>query len=55
VTPGPWGFVVVFLIAVIAILLILDMVRRIRRVRYRSEVREQLEREQADRDAPPPA
>lgn len=54
VTPGPWGFAIVFGIAVITVLLILDMTRRIRRVRYRSELREKLEKEQRD-DGPPPA
>jgi uncharacterized membrane protein len=47
VTPGPWGFVIFFGVAVITILLILDMTRRVRRTRYRAEVRERLEQEQA--------
>jgi hypothetical protein len=46
VTPGPWGFIIFFAVAVITILLILDMTRRIRRTRYRAEVRERLEQEQ---------
>ncbi|WP_297408564.1 hypothetical protein [Naasia sp.] len=37
----------VFGIAVVTVLLILDMTRRVRRTRYRGELREQLEREQA--------
>jgi len=52
VTPGPWGFIIFFAVAVITILLILDMTRRIRRTRYRAEVRERLEQEQQERDAP---
>ncbi len=56
VTPGPWGFIVIALVALAAILLIWDMLRRIRRARFRDEVREQLDAEQAaargDTDAP---
>ena len=47
VTPGVWGFFSIFAIAVVSILSIIDMTRRIRRVRYRGEVRERLEAEQA--------
>ncbi|MFD1714328.1 hypothetical protein ACFSBZ_07595 [Amnibacterium flavum] len=47
ITPGPIGFLFIFLIAVAAVLLIVDMTRRVRRVRYRAEVREEIEREQA--------
>ncbi|AAT89456.1 hypothetical protein ATY41_09120 [Leifsonia xyli subsp. xyli] len=47
VTPGVVGFVVTFLIAVAAVLLILDMTRRIRRVRYREEIAQKLDAEQA--------
>lgn len=47
VTPGVIGFVVTLLVAIGAILLIIDMSRRVRRVRYRGEVRERLEAEQA--------
>jgi len=51
VTPGFAGFaLMVFLVAVV-VLLIWDMNRRIRRVRYREEVREQLDAEQADAQA----
>jgi hypothetical protein len=45
VTPGVWGFVVTFVLAVAVVLLIVDMVRRIRRVTYRAEIRERLSQE----------
>lgn len=48
VTPGPWGFAAIALLAVAVVLLLLDMLRRVRRGRYRSEVREQLDAEEAD-------
>ncbi|WP_243064070.1 hypothetical protein [Humibacter sp. RRB41] len=51
VTPGVWGFVITFLIAVAVILLIIDMMRRVRRVRYRAEVNAKLDAEQAAADA----
>lgn len=47
VTPGFAGFAIVVVIVVAVILLIWDMNRRIRRVRYREEVREQLDAEEA--------
>jgi len=47
VSPGFGGYAVVALLVVAVILLIWDMNRRIRRVRYRSEVREELDAEQA--------
>lgn len=47
VTPGPLGFAVIVLIVIIVVLLIWDMNRRIRRVRYREEVREELDAEEA--------
>jgi hypothetical protein len=47
VTPGVVGFVVTFLVAVAVVLLVIDMVRRIRRVRYRAEIAEKLDAEQA--------
>ena len=47
VTPGVIGFIVTLLVAIGAILLVIDMSRRVRRVRYRGEVRERLEAEQA--------
>jgi hypothetical protein len=54
------GFAVTFLLAVAVVLLVLDMVRRIRRVRYRAEIAEKLDAEQAaelrgDGDEQPPA
>jgi len=45
VTPGPWGFVVIALVAVAVILLVWDMMRRIRRGRVRADLREELEAE----------
>lgn len=52
VTPGVWGFVITFMIAVVTVLLILDMTRRVRRTRYRAEIAEKLDAEQAaDADA----
>jgi hypothetical protein len=47
-TPGVWGFVAVFGVALVVCLLIIDMTRRIRRVRYRAEVAEKLDAEQRD-------
>ncbi|GAA4179786.1 hypothetical protein [Gryllotalpicola koreensis] len=49
-TPGVWGFVAFFGVAVVVLLLVIDMTRRIRRVRYRAEVNEKLDAEQAQRD-----
>ena len=51
VTPGFVGFAVIVVILLAVILLIWDMNRRIRRVRYREEVREELDAEQAARAA----
>jgi hypothetical protein len=48
VTPGVLGFAVTFFIAIAAVLLVLDMVRRIRRVRYRAEIAEKLDAEEAE-------
>lgn len=45
VTPGVWGFVATFVLAVLVVLLVVDMVRRLRRVRYRAEVNERLDAE----------
>jgi hypothetical protein len=50
VTPGPAGFIAIFLLTLVTVLLIIDMVRRIRRVRYRSEARERLGQEPPPRD-----
>jgi hypothetical protein len=47
VTPGPVGFVAIALVAAAVVLLVWDMQRRIRRVRYRAEIAEQLDAEQA--------
>lgn len=47
VTPGFVGFAAVVVLLIAVILLILDMNRRIRRVRYREEVREELDAEEA--------
>jgi hypothetical protein len=47
VTPGVVGFVVTFLVAVAVVLLVIDMVRRIRRVRYREEIAQKLDAEEA--------
>lgn len=51
VTPGFIGFAVIVVILLAVILLIWDMNRRIRRVRYREEVREELDAEEAARAA----
>ena len=51
VTPGFVGFAVIVVIVLAVILLIWDMNRRIRRVRYRDEVREELDAEEAARAA----
>ena len=51
VTPGFIGFAAVVVILVAVILLIVDMNRRIRRVRYREEVRDELDAEEAARAA----
>lgn len=56
VTPGFAGFAIIVIIVAAVVLLIWDMNRRIRKVRYREEVREELDaeeaalREQADGD-----
>ncbi|MGN8050996.1 hypothetical protein ACTJKO_15055 [Curtobacterium sp. 22159] len=49
VTPGVAGFIAIAVVAVVTILLVIDMTRRIRRTRYRSEIRERLEAESAER------
>lgn len=51
VTPGPMGFAVIVIVVIAVVLLIWDMNRRVRRVRYRGEVREELDAEQAQGDA----
>lgn len=47
VTPGAAGFIVTVVVVIAVVLLIWDMNRRIRRVRYREEVREELDAEEA--------
>jgi hypothetical protein len=51
-TPGPWGFIAFFGVAVVVLLLIIDMTRRIRRVRYRAEVNEKLDAEARAAETP---
>lgn len=43
VTPGPWGFLVIALLAIAVVVLVWDMQRRIRRARYREEVAAELD------------
>lgn len=50
VTPGWVGFVITFGIALLTVALILDMTRRVRRVRYRAEVTDMLDAEDAAGD-----
>ena len=52
VTPGWVGFVITFAVALLTVALILDMNRRVRRVRYRSEVTEMLDAEDAANGEP---
>lgn len=47
VTPGFIGFAAIVVVVIAVILLIWDMNRRIRRVRYREEVRDELDAEEA--------
>ena len=54
VTPGPWGFAVVAVIAVATVLLVWDMLRRVRRARYRLQVREDLDALAPDSDRSSP-
>jgi hypothetical protein len=46
VTPGPWGFVVIAVLAIVVVALIWDMMRRIRRGRVRADINEELDAEQ---------
>ena len=46
-SPGVVGFLATFGLAVASLLIIWDLVRRIRRVRYRAEIAELLDQEQA--------
>lgn len=47
VTPGFAGFAAIAIVLIAVFLLVWDMNRRIRRVRYREEVREELDAEEA--------
>lgn len=47
VTPGFAGFAAIVIVLLAVVLLIWDMNRRIRKVRYREEVREELDAEEA--------
>ena len=47
VTPGTAGWVVILVLAIAVALLALDMLRRVRRVKYREEINEVLDAEQA--------
>ena len=47
VTPGVIGFALTFGLVVVVVLLILDMTRRLRRIRYRAEVNDRLDAEEA--------
>jgi len=47
VTPGFAGFVAIAVIAIAVVLLLVDMLRRVRRGRYRADVIEQLDAEEA--------
>ena len=47
-SPGVVGFLATFGLATASLLIIWDLVRRIRRVRYRAEIAELLDQEQAE-------
>ena len=51
ITPGVFGFIAIFLVALATVFLLLDMNRRIRRTKYRVEVRERLDEERRDGSA----
>jgi hypothetical protein len=51
ITPGVFGFIAIFVVALATVFLLVDMTRRIRRSRYREEVRIKLEAEQAEAEA----
>ncbi|MDQ0613503.1 hypothetical protein QF046_001144 [Microbacterium sp. W4I4] len=51
VTPGFVGFGLMVVLVAVVILLVWDMNRRIRRVRYREEIRDELDAEQAAAEA----
>jgi Ni/Fe-hydrogenase subunit HybB-like protein len=60
-SPGVVGFLATFGLAAVSLLIVWDLVRRIRRVRYRAEISDLLDKEQAtdgsksnkERPAPP--
>ena len=51
-SPGVVGFLATFGLAAASLLIIWDLVRRIRRVRYRAEIAELLDQEQAGGSEP---
>lgn len=51
-SPGVVGFLATFGLAAASLLIIWDLVRRIRRVRYRAEISELLDQEQAGGSEP---
>lgn len=55
VTPGVVGFLATLFVAVGVLVIITDMVRRVRRVRYRSEINEKLDAEDASGGLTTPA
>lgn len=54
-SPGVIGFIATFGVTAAAVALIFDMVRRVRRVRYRAEIQQKLDVEQAASEAAPTA
>jgi hypothetical protein len=51
-SPGVVGFLATFGLAAASLLIVWDLVRRIRRVRYRAEIAELLDQEQAEASEP---
>lgn len=49
VTPGPFGFAIIALLAVVVVFLVIDMQRRIRRGRVRADIQDELDAEAAER------
>ncbi|MCU1407536.1 MAG: hypothetical protein JWQ43_3839 [Glaciihabitans sp.] len=47
ITPGVFGFIAIFLVALATVFLLLDMNRRVRRTNYREMARQQIAAEQA--------
>jgi hypothetical protein len=52
ITPGVFGFIAIFVVALATVFLLLDMTRRIRRTRYRGMVQEQIALENEAPEAP---